>query len=609
MKREHNRLNTLRIAVAVALGALSLSATALEIGEPNVRSALGERLLVEIPVQAQTPLPAGCVSAQIGPLGSSLRTPGQRQLPGGLVISTPRIVTEPMLELAVTVSCPGVARLSRSYTLFLNPATRDAARPPSVLPTRATRRSVPAPRAPEQRETPDLLTNARRYQVQTGDTVSAIAATLTPRGQSYWPVVDAIVAANPQAFIDNDPDRLVAGAVLRLPVSDTPTETASVETPASERAVTVEAAPVDAAPAAVAPAPVANTPAVTIAVATDAAPTRSQTDRLLNVVGEAAAGRASGADAGSPFADEPETPVDTASEPTAAAPLPDLIEATPQTSWTERLLGLGAGMLIALVVLTLWPRRKPPKRTGVDVDPVGAARTALPETKQLPRPTPARHRTPAAPAPNPSTPTPVAAPPPLTSELFQAPESVVDDSAGDFSFHTAEMKRPDLPVKHLSPKTTSADIQVGTLTSHEFEELAPDLDDQTQQMLEADYEAELTRTQQIEMETARRALESGGADEHDVTIEMHGYHESTESGDTVEMPLGETAGFHDATEARYVGQTDDTIAETDAMPTPDLDLDIQSASAILDASAQALRGSLDEDLDVDMEDRARKKQA
>ena len=128
-------------------------------------------------------------------------------------------------------------------------------------------------------------------------------------------------------------------------------------------------------------------------------------------------------------------------------------------------------------------------------------------------------------------------------------------------------------------------------------------------MLEADYEAELTRTQQIEMEAARRALESGGGPERAVAIEMHGYHASTESEDTVEMPLEETAGFHDATEARYVGQPDDTIAETDAMPTLDLDLDIRSASAILDASAEALRGELGEDLDVDIEDRARKKQA
>ncbi|MEM9321983.1 MAG: hypothetical protein AAGA41_04055 [Pseudomonadota bacterium] len=601
MKREHKRLNTLRIAVIVALGGLSLSASALEIGEPNVRSALGERLLVEIPVQAQTPLPEGCVSARIGPLGSTLRAPGQRQLPGGLVISTPRIVTEPMLELAVTVSCPGVARLSRSYTLFLNPATRDAARPASVLPTRATRRNAPAPRAPERREPFEALTNASRYQVQTGDTVSAIAATLTPSGQSYWPVVDAIVAANPQAFIDNDPDRLIAGAVLRLPVTDTPTQIAPVAPPVDERTVTVEIPPEASAPVVVEPAPVAATP-----VTEPTTTTRSQTDRLLNVVGDAAAGRASGADAGSPFADKQQTPVEAAADATAVAPLPDLIEAAPQTSWTERLLGLGAGMLIALVVFTLWPRRKPQKRAVVDVDPISAARTALPETEQLPHPTPSRHRMPAVQAPIPSTPTPVATPPPLTSELFEAPESVVEDSAGDFTFHTAETQRPDIPVKHLSPKTTSADIQVGTLTSYEFEALAPDLDDQTQQMLEADYEAELTRTQQIEMETARRALESGGEPEHDVTIEMHGYQGSE---DTVEMPLEETAGFHDATEARYVGQPDDTIAETEAMPTLDLDLDIRSASAILDASAEALRGELGDDLDVDIEDRARKKQA
>ena len=47
------------------------------------------------------------------------------------------------------------------------------------------------------------------------------------------------------------------------------------------------------------------------------------------------------------------------------------------------------------------------------------------------------------------------------------------------------------------------------------------------------------------------------------------------------------------------------------MPTLDLNLDIRSASAILDASAEALRDDLgeDHDLDVDVEDLARKKQA
>ncbi|MEO0616789.1 MAG: hypothetical protein AAFY69_11720, partial [Pseudomonadota bacterium] len=421
----------------------------------------------------------------------------------------------------------------------------------------------------------------------------------------------AIVAANPQAFIDNDPDRLIAGAVLRLPATDTPTEVAPVATVALP-ALTAQTPTVAAAPVVVEPAPVAEVLVVQQPEVTPAAPVRTQTDRLLNVVGDAATDRTAGADAASPFADEVDTAAEATPEAPALTPLPDLIEAAPRTSWTERLLGLGAGMLIALVVFTLWPRRKPQRRNVVDVDPVGAARTALPETERLPRPTQARAATPAAQAPKPITPDPVAALPPLKSDLYEAPESVVEDSTRSFTFHTMETKAPAVPVKHLSPKTTSADIKVGTLTSYEFEDLESDLDDQTQQMLEADYEAEFTRTQQIEMEMARRALESGGDAEHDVTIEMHGYHESSESsesGDTVEMPPEETAGFHDATEARYVGQPDDTIAETDAVPTLDLDLDIRSASAILDASAEALRGELDEDLDVDVEDRARKKQA
>ena len=186
----------LHAAIAIAAGSLALPAHALELGAANLRSALGERLLVEIPITSDLPLPAGCIDARIGSPGSILKSAGQRPLPGGLVLSTPRIVAEPVLALSVTVSCPGLPKLNREYTLFLDPAARGGELKPSVL---ATARSTTT-----RRRRPAAITaaTARSYRVRSGDTVSAIAATLTAPGQSFWPMVDRIVSANPEAFVD-----------------------------------------------------------------------------------------------------------------------------------------------------------------------------------------------------------------------------------------------------------------------------------------------------------------------------------------------------------------------------------------------------------------------
>ncbi|GGY06790.1 type IV pilus assembly protein FimV [Paludibacterium paludis] len=56
-----------------------------------------------------------------------------------------------------------------------------------------------------------------RYRVRTGDTLSSIAARLT--GAARGVSMAKLVADNPGAFVDGDPDRLKAGALLRYPAS------------------------------------------------------------------------------------------------------------------------------------------------------------------------------------------------------------------------------------------------------------------------------------------------------------------------------------------------------------------------------------------------------
>jgi murein DD-endopeptidase MepM/ murein hydrolase activator NlpD len=107
------------------------------------------------------------------------------------------------------------------------PASSPVARKP-VAERRSTRPAVAA-------TTP--IGPASRYQVQPGDTVSSIVLRVANRTMSLWPAVNAIFAANPDAFIDNDPNRLKAGSWLSIPSLD---GTAPVVAEVADAAATAE---------------------------------------------------------------------------------------------------------------------------------------------------------------------------------------------------------------------------------------------------------------------------------------------------------------------------------------------------------------------------------
>jgi hypothetical protein len=59
-----------------------------------------------------------------------------------------------------------------------------------------------------------------RYQVQRGETLSGIAERIQNRPIGLWPAVNAIFEANPSAFTNNDPNNLKAGSWLSIPSFD-----------------------------------------------------------------------------------------------------------------------------------------------------------------------------------------------------------------------------------------------------------------------------------------------------------------------------------------------------------------------------------------------------
>lgn len=121
-------------------------------------------------------------------------------------------VTEPFLEFPLQMSWPG-GQLIRQYTFLLDP--QQTIRPARVArPSRAPTQAQPAPAAPVA---PATQTGDVYGPVKRGETLWPIAKRLKPRGITTRQMAMALLRANPQAFIDNNVNKLRAGAVLTIP--------------------------------------------------------------------------------------------------------------------------------------------------------------------------------------------------------------------------------------------------------------------------------------------------------------------------------------------------------------------------------------------------------
>jgi pilus assembly protein FimV len=113
------------------------------------------------------------------------------------------------------------------------PARAPAAAPPpppvAKAPAPAPKRSVPTPRpapratakaAPAPAPAPARAATPGEVQVRRGDTLSGIAARIQPAGVSLDQMLVAMLRSNPQAFIDNNMNRMRAGEVLKVPSAE-----------------------------------------------------------------------------------------------------------------------------------------------------------------------------------------------------------------------------------------------------------------------------------------------------------------------------------------------------------------------------------------------------
>lgn len=267
-----------RSPLALALLLASGAASALGLGQIELKSKIGEPLVAEIPVISSDPseleqLRAGMPSretfARIGmqepdALVSSLRYSSALDARGRPVIrvTSDQPINEPLLTFLVEVDW-GQGRLVREYSALIapprtvaaplqppieapqaapsntivrepaapaapvsRPAPAPAARPaapaaavprPTPAPVAVAPAPVPVAPAPRPAASPTApRDDALTLRVRPGQSLSEIASGL--RGEvSLEQAMVALLRANPDAFIDGDINQLKRGAVLRVP--------------------------------------------------------------------------------------------------------------------------------------------------------------------------------------------------------------------------------------------------------------------------------------------------------------------------------------------------------------------------------------------------------
>ncbi|HHK5987637.1 FimV/HubP family polar landmark protein [Neisseria sp. P0009.S008] len=223
----------------------SLSASA-GLGGLNVQSHLGEPFTGSITVtgeEAQALLNGGKATISNGNLRAAVRKSGDKAV---VTIRSSKAIKDPVLVFQV-----GVGAQSREYTAIIDPAgydSKDAAsvriRPAtesqSSEPTRnaqqpatknnkaagnqaaQARKGVQRKAEKKQVQTASAKNDTaarsgRQHLVRTGETLIAIASSIRPQGMTLDQTIQALVNANPDVFIDNNANRMLAGKVLNIP--------------------------------------------------------------------------------------------------------------------------------------------------------------------------------------------------------------------------------------------------------------------------------------------------------------------------------------------------------------------------------------------------------
>ena len=368
--KKSSKLRTALVAVSGGLAAAPVGA--LELGDIKIHSTIGQPLRASIAyaLGPNEALADTCVSLQpVGPgnVLPSINSASMIVTDGVIAITGSSVVREPLVTMRLKVRCPYTAQLTREYMMFIDPpgtvreaaatqatsATPVAVQPQRTAPVAVQPRSVTRQRPVNSQP----ITNAARYQVQPGDSLSEIAQRIEDRPVGLWNAVDAIFAANPDAFIDNDPNKLKAGSWLSIPSfgSGEPVTVAGVAEPATRSTAYVPAyvesseAVQEAGTPVEQPVPEATAPRAALA---DLEPGDVIVDSN-NVAIDAAASSAEAVIIPDTALEGPATTSSSPSVPIARIqPVP-----APEPTTTNWLLWLGGGGLAVILIMLLFGRK------------------------------------------------------------------------------------------------------------------------------------------------------------------------------------------------------------------------------------------------------------
>jgi pilus assembly protein FimV len=257
----HHKRTPARYAIALAIGLAfaAPAAYAAGLGRLTVQSALGQPLRAEVEVTSVAREEAGSLAVRLAsqsafrqanlefnPALSALRFDLERRGENNFVvrISSLNPVNEPYLDLLLELTW-ATGRVLREYTVLLDPpalrAAPDVLAPVTTAQQPAAPSQVPAPApatapaplaaAPEPAPVPTpavtapapapaalaAVPTAGTYTVKAGDTLGKIALRNKPANVSLDQMLVALFRANPNAFVANNMNRLLAGRTLTIP--------------------------------------------------------------------------------------------------------------------------------------------------------------------------------------------------------------------------------------------------------------------------------------------------------------------------------------------------------------------------------------------------------
>ncbi|MRX26744.1 FimV/HubP family polar landmark protein [Kangiella sp. HZ709] len=259
----------IKIAISSILGSALISplAWSLGLGEIESKTQLNQPLTAKIKLLSANEFTNDDMSARIASfeaynkfgvnreaIHSQLSFEIQTNADGSkyIQVSTSRPIKEPFLNFLVEFSWPQ-GRLFREYTVLLDPpaisnnkaqviatpVTRPAANSETLTSADPIKRNTgvtqqdsssetvattPAPVPQKSKRTPGKTTPRVKFsedglRVNRGDTLWSIATRVRPEGASVSQTLAALYRNNPNAFINNDIDRLRAGVSLQVPPS------------------------------------------------------------------------------------------------------------------------------------------------------------------------------------------------------------------------------------------------------------------------------------------------------------------------------------------------------------------------------------------------------